>query len=367
MSGRVIIVGAGIIGMFCALRLQQRGAHVIVLEGESEDQLGAFCPMATLAAAGMLAPVSEASGPPERHALLDRLALDSFDLWRSQSKGALWEDGLRFDGGIFIAANEFEAADMQQQAARLGRSAKPMPAAQVCKRTGLNARVDHALFVEDEGVADPVRVLSGLVMDARRHGVQVLFGHDVDQVEANKVTVHGKGAFEADTVLLAPGVWASAQMLQVAPVLKQVRPARGHVVPIKLAQPLKPNVHGQSFYFAPRLGDDVVLGSTMEFDRFDRGVDPDRVQQLLAAAELMFPGEVQLRPNASPWVGVRPMSPDWGPIIGKSGDVLVACGHSRNGWLLAPVTAEIICGIVFGETLTPHWAAFQPDRFGISA
>jgi glycine oxidase len=365
MSKNIIIVGAGIVGMFCALRLQQRGAHVMVLESEPEGQLGAFCPMATLAAAGMLAPVSEASGPPERHALLDRLALDSFDMWRTQSKGALWEDGLRFDGGVFIAANEFEAADVQQQAARLGRSAKPLSAGQFTKRTGLMARVDHALAVEDEGVADPVRVLSGLAMDARRHGVQIYYDHDVDEVAANRVTVHERGALEADLILLAPGVWASDKMAKAAPALKHVRPARGHVVPIKLAHPLKPNVHGQSFYLAPRLGDDVVLGSTMEFDRFDRNVDPERVHQLLGAAEQMFPGEVHLRADASPWVGVRPMSPDWAPIIGKSGDVLVACGHSRNGWLLAPVTAEIICGTVFGDTMAPHWTAFGPDRFNI--
>lgn len=363
MSQRVVIVGAGIIGVFCALRLAQRGASVIVLEGEHED-LGVFSPMATLAAAGMLAPVSEASGPPERHALLDRLALDSFDMWRAQSKGAIWEDGLRFDGGVIIAGNEFESGDIQQQAARIGRRAQPLSAAQASKRTGLQTRCDHALFIEDEGVADPVRVLSGLVMDARRHGVQVLYGHDVDQVEANRVTVHDKGAFEADIVLLAPGVWVSDQMIKAAPVLKQIRPARGHVVPVKLSQPLKPNVHGQSFYLAPRLGDDIVLGSTMEFDRYDRGVDPERVHQLLGAAEQMFPGEVQLRADANPWVGVRPMSPDWAPIIGKSGSALVAAGHSRNGWLLAPVTAEIICGIVFADVPPPHWAAFGPERFG---
>jgi glycine oxidase len=363
MSSRVIVVGAGIIGMFCALRLAQRGAQVIVLEGERED-LGPFSPMASLAAAGMLAPVTEASGPPERHALLDRLALDSFDLWRTQSKGALWEDGMRFDGGVFIAADEFDAADMQQQASRVGRSAKPLSAGQASKRTGLQTRCDHALFIEDEAVADPVRVLSGLVMDARRHGVQVLYRHDVDQVEANRVTVYEQGSYEADIVLLAPGAWASERMLKAAPVLARIRPARGHVLPVKLAQPLRPNVHGRSFYLARRMDDDVVLGSTMEFDRFDRGVDPERVNQLLGAAEQMFPGEVHLRADANPWVGVRPMSPDWAPIIGRSGDALVACGHSRNGWLLAPVTAEIVCGVVFGDQLAPHWAAFGPERFG---
>jgi glycine/D-amino acid oxidase-like deaminating enzyme len=42
--------------------------------------------------------------------------------------------------------------------------------------------------------------------------------------------------------------------------------------------------------------------------------------------------------------------------------VLIAAGHSRNGWLLAPVTAEIICAEIFGWKLSPLWQAFRPER-----
>jgi glycine oxidase len=57
------------------------------------------------------------------------------------------------------------------------------------------------------------------------------------------------------------------------------------------------------------------------------------------------------------------MSPDGWPLIGPSGDVLVAAGHSRNGWLLAPITAEIITAYVFGAEIPPEWAALSPQRF----
>lgn len=359
---RVVVVGAGVIGLFCALRLAQRGAQVILLEGERED-LSVFSPTASLASAGMLAPVSEAVGPPERHPLLDQLALASFDLWRTQSAGALWEDGLRFGGGLFIATDEAASASFQQSAQALGRNAQPLSAGQWRKRSGFQVRAEHTLFVEDEGIADPVRVLSGLVMDARRHGVQVLYGHDVDAVDSAGVTVFDHGRFDADAVLLAPGPWASDQMAKIAPALKHIRPARGHIAPVTLERPLGANVHGEGFYLARRGEADVVLGATMEFDRYERNVDPARVAELLGAAERALPGEVRQREGASAWVGVRPMSPDWAPMIGPSGDVLVACGHSRNGWLLAPISAEMICAHVFGDALPPLWAAFTPDRF----
>ena len=360
---RVVVVGAGVIGLFCALRLSQRGAQVVLLEGERED-MSVFSPTASLASAGMLAPVSEAVGPPpERHKHLDQLALASFDLWRKQSKGAPWEDGVRFDGGLILAGDEAAAASFQQSAQAMGANARPAPRGEWRKRSGFETRAAHALFVEQEGVADPIGVMSGLVMDARRHGVQVLFGHDVDAVEADGVTVFDHGRFEADVVLLAPGPWASDQMARTAPALKHIRPARGHIAPVSLERPLNANVHGEGFYLARRGESDVVLGATMEFDRYERHVDPAQVAELLAAAARALPGEVRLREGANAWVGVRPMSPDWAPMIGPSGPVLVACGHSRNGWLLAPISAEMICAHVFGDALPPLWAAFTPDRF----
>jgi len=100
----------------------------------------------------------------------------------------------------------------------------------------------------------------------------------------------------------------------------------------------------------------------MDFDRTDRLVDPAQVAALLAAANTLLPGEVH--PAPKPWTGIRPMSPDGWPMIGPSGDVLVAAGHSRNGWLLAPITAEIITAYVMDDAIPPEWAALSPDRFG---
>ena len=348
---RILIVGAGAIGLFCALRLAKAGAKVVLLEAEPED-FTVHAPTASLAAAGMLAPIGEAAGD----ANVNRLALASFDSWRAMSKGALWEDGVRFGGGVIVAAD----ADAVRERA-MGRSVIPLSAGQWRKRSGLEARVENALFVEDEGVADPIRVLSGLAMDARRHGVQILFSHDVASVSAHSATTYEGAVFEADAVLLAPGVWATDQLIAAAPALGHVRPAKGHLVAVTLARPLGPNIRTPGFYLTRRMDDDVVLGASMEFGRYDRQVRPERVAALLAAAESLFPGEV--RPRGQAWAGVRPMSPDGAPLIGRSGEVWIAAGHSRNGWLLAPITAEIICAQLMGGEISPLWKCFSPDRF----
>jgi glycine oxidase len=99
----------------------------------------------------------------------------------------------------------------------------------------------------------------------------------------------------------------------------------------------------------------------MQFDRYDRGVEQSQVQKLLAAGEAAAPG--QIKPTGRAWAGIRPMSPDGWPLIGRSNGILVAAGHSRNGWVLAPITAEIITAYVFGAELSPAWAALSPQRF----
>jgi glycine oxidase len=168
--------------------------------------------------------------------------------------------------------------------------------------------------------------------------------------------------YDADTVVLAPGAWATEKLMSAAPALKQVRPGKGHLVAVALEHALAPNLRTEKFYLTQRR-DDVVLGATMEMDRYDRGVDAARIAELLAAAEALLPGEI--KPTDKAWAGIRPMSPDGWPMIGPTGEgLLAAAGHSRNGWLLAPITAEIISAYVFGRDIESAWAALAPARFG---
>jgi glycine oxidase len=350
----VVIVGAGVIGLMCAVRLRQAGARVTLLEAEREHP-SVHGPIASAAAAGMLAPLDRA---PTAH---EQLALASFDLWRAWRTGAEWADGVRFDGGVIVSGGAEEAAAFRRNAERLGRAAAPLSPSQFRKRTGFETKLEHTVFAPDEGVADPLRVLTGLAMQARALGTIIDFESDVANVTASSVLTHDGRVYEADAVVLAPGAWATDKLMNAAPALKHVRPAKGHMVQVALQRPLAPNLRAGHLYLAQRR-QDVVLGATMEFDRYDRSVDPARTGELVAAAEALLPGEV--KPGEKAWAGVRPMSPDGWPMIGPSGDgVFVAAGHSRNGWLLAPITAEIISAYVLGAEIAPEWAALSPQRF----
>ncbi len=353
---QVVIVGGGVIGLFAAVRLAKAGARVTVLEAEAEHP-SVFGPGASAAAAGMLAPFEEA---PSAH---DVLALESLDMWKQFQAGAEWADGVRFDGGIAVAKDAEGIASLVRRAEKHGRQVTPLSNTQFRKRSGLaNKKIEHAAFIADEGVADPLRVLSGLGMQARAHGVIIEYHCDVSNVTATAVKTHEGRVYEAEVVVLSPGAWATDKLQAAAPALKHVRPAKGHLVSVALEQSLAPNLRTPGFYLAQRR-EDVVLGATMEFDRYDRRIDKELVAELLAAAEAVLPGEVRQREDTA-WAGIRPMSPDGWPMIGPSGDgLLVAAGHGRNGWLLAPITAEMITAYVFGAEIPPQWAALSPARF----
>lgn len=353
----VVVVGGGVIGLFCAVRLRQNGAQVILLEAEREHP-SVHGPIASAAAAGMLAAIEREPSPHEG------VALESLRLWRSLQKGAEWADGVRFDGAVVVNRNADEAGAYQRNAARLGVSASPLSAGQFRKRTGFDTKIENALFLAEEGTADPLRVLTGLAMQARALGVQVMFDTDVASVSATSVLTHDGQEVEGDAVVLAPGVWATDKLVKAAPALKHLRAGKGQLLSVTLERPLGPNLRAGDFYLAQRR-EDVVLGATLEMDRFERTIDPARTAELLAAAEKLLPGEVKLGDKV--WAGIRPMSPDGWPMIGPTGEgVFVAAGHSRNGWLLAPVTAEIISAYVLGGEITPAWAALSPQRFETS-
>jgi glycine oxidase len=350
----VIVVGGGAIGLFCAVRLRRAGARVTLLEAEAEHPTY-HGPIASAAAAGMIAPLSNEPSPHEA------LALESHDLWRALQKGAEWADGVRFDGGVVLRPDADQAAAFIANAKRLGRSAIALSAGDFRKRTGLRTKIDRAVFVEDEGTADPLRMLTGLAMQAHAMGVLRQYRADVASVTATSAVTHDDRVFEADAIVLAPGAWATDKLMAAAPALKRIRPAKGHLAAVELDGPLGPNLRGPDFYLARRR-EETVLGATMEFDRYDRRVDRAQVDELAAAAEKLLPGEVKLTDRA--WAGIRPMSPDGWPMIGLTGEgVLVAAGHSREGWLLAPITAEIITAYVFGHEIKPAWAALSPARF----
>jgi glycine oxidase len=120
-------------------------------------------------------------------------------------------------------------------------------------------------------------------------------------------------------------------------------------------------VHGRPAYLVPR-ADGIVVGATQHESGHDTQVTVAGVRDLIADAEALMPaiGEYELREASA---GLRPMTPDNLPLIGRVSDrVVVATGHGRNGVLLTPVTADATVALLEGSALAEVKAA-DPGRF----
>ena len=120
-------------------------------------------------------------------------------------------------------------------------------------------------------------------------------------------------------------------------------------------------------YLVARGDGRVILGATVEEQGFDTTVTADGVFRLLEAAWEVVPevGELEL---VDARAGLRPGTPDNAPVVGlgELDGLIWATGHWRNGVLLAPLTGDVVAGLLAGEPPPEDFSALSPARFARS-
>ena len=171
------------------------------------------------------------------------------------------------------------------------------------------------------------------------------------------------GTIAAGRLVVAAGAWVS--QLEGLPRAIPVVPVRGQMIGFAAA-PVRHVIHGPGAYVVPRPAGRTIVGATMEHAGFDAGTSPEAATRLADAAGRLAPGLAGL-PVMEHWAGLRPTTPDQLPILGpdpEHGTVLYACGHSRNGILMAPLTAECIAALASGVPSPWPLEPFSVARFG---
>ena len=175
------------------------------------------------------------------------------------------------------------------------------------------------------------------------------------------VTAESGQQLKAGKVVIAAGAWVGK--ISGARFAKHVKPARGQLVSYS-STPLRHVAYGPSGYIVPR-GGVTIAGSTMENVGFDTSTTSAGVKKVRAAAEEICPVLASSKTTEA-WAGLRPVTPDLLPMIGpdpKQPSLIYACGHSRNGVLMAPLTGDLIADLVTESPLSHDLSQFRPDRF----
>jgi len=128
-----------------------------------------------------------------------------------------------------------------------------------------------------------------------------------------------------------------------------VRPVKGQILRLRGTRPAQRILRTQLVYVVPRASGETIVGATVEERGFDTTVTAGAVHELLREAYRLVPeiAELELVELSA---GLRPGSPDNRPFVAMLDDgPIVACGHYRNGVLLAPLTADAVVALLFDE------------------
>ena len=324
------VIGGGVIGLSVARRAAQGGWSVRV---HRPGPVGPTTVGASWVAGGMLAPLSE--GWPGEERLLG-IGAESLSLWRHGFLDGLPDDVVTARESLMVAVDRADAADLRTVDEWLAAQGHPVTMTTAARDIEplLAQGIRHGFRAADELAVDNRRVVEGLEHHCCDLGV--VWAGPVERLEQARDGV--------DVVVIANGIDAPA----LWPGLP-VRPVKGEVLRLRWRNGCMPvptrvvraRVHGRAVYLVPR-ADGVVVGATQYEHGRDTAPSVSGVRQLLDDACAVMPclDEYEL---AEASAGLRPMSPDNLPLVGRLDQrTLVATGHGRNGFLLAPWTAERI-------------------------
>lgn len=417
MKPRVVIVGAGVIGLSAAWYCARRGFEVRVLERNGAQRDGCsfgnaglivpshFVPLAApgmvrLALKWMFQPDSPFYVRPRwdpelwswgwrfwraatrahvRRAapVLRDLHLASRRAFEELAETAGAELGLEKQGLLMLCSTEHgleEEAKAAAQARGLEIPAEVLDADQVRKRNpDLQLRTVGGVFYPLDCHLRPERFMAALQRLAEAAGVQFLW-----QAEVRDWSVHGNrirgvrlrdgSTVDGDAFVLCAGVW-SADLARGLGLRLPLQPGKGYSLTLTAPRrrPRMGCICTEARVAVTPMNGALRVGGTMELSGNDPSIQPVRVRGIVNAFCRYFtdfqPADFQ---GVTPWAGLRPCSPDGLPYLGRPAgweNLWIAAGHAMLGLSLGPVTGQWIADAIAGRTPVVTSPLLAPDRY----
>lgn len=193
-----------------------------------------------------------------------------------------------------------------------------------------------------------------LAEHASRRGARFRFETAVErfEFEAGKVAGVGTsdGVIRADRVVVALGIGA-VPLLASAGVRVPIQPVKGYSITLPVARferaPQSSVMDEHTKVAITRLGNRIRAAGTAELGAGSLDARPDRFRTIVRALRELFPDAADFdRPQH--WAGLRPMTPDGPPILGRTpiANLFVNVGHGAQGWSMACGSGRIVAHLV---------------------
>ena len=415
MSGPVVIVGGGIVGLSAAYELLRRGRSVVLLEKGAADHdscslgnAGMIVPshFVPLAAPGMVALglkwMFDGESPFWVRPRLDPALFSwGWKFWRASTAAhverctpVLRDLNLRSrelflrhraelpagfdleDVGLLALCRTQRALDHEAVFAAksnaVGVPTEVLSADEVRRRDpGVDYAIAGAVLFAKDAHLDPRKLVAVLTAEVTRLGGRIVFDAEVTGWKAEgdvlRAAVTKQGEFAGETFVLAAGAWSPAAAAALGLRLP-MQSGKGYSMRLErpVQRPKYCSLLMEARVAVTPMGSALTVGGTMEITGNDLSVNPARVRGIRKAFVQYYPAFKEADFEALPvWSGLRPCPPDGMPYLGRTRakrNLVVATGHSMMGLSLGPVTGEIVAQLVCGEPTSVALREVDPDR-----
>lgn len=424
---KIVVVGAGIIGVTTAYELATRGHEVTLLDARAGagletsfangGQLGASevapwagpeVPWQVLRWLGRIdAPFRLAlkSDPEQWQWLLrflmrcrssaraERVAPNLALALLSQSRmdeisAHLNNDPIAFDEkragilqifhrpkGLVAAATAIEAMKDDGLAQKVLSPRECVELEPALEHAFASGSIAGGVFCASDRSGDAYKYTSQLAERAQKLGVAFVTGAKVTGFEGQGDRITGVKTrvwmFSADAVVLAAGVH-TARLARECGIRIPVYPLKGYSVTLPVDGVVAPQVSltdEARKVVVSRLGNRLRTAGTAEVSGYDTEIDMRRARSVLDATTAIFPQMAPAADKAEYWTGLRPMSSDGSPILGQAGrfkNLYLNTGHGSLGWTLAHGSAVALADRICGNPASIDLSPFEIKRFSFT-
>ncbi|OFA09239.1 D-amino acid dehydrogenase [Duganella phyllosphaerae] len=395
---RVLILGSGVIGVTSAYYLAQAGHDVTVIDRQPGPALETSFANAGQISPGYASPWA-APGIPlkavkwmmQRHAPLsitpDGTLFQLQWMWQmlqncTSERYAVNKERMvrlaeysRDCFKVLRATTGIEYEGRQQGTTQLFRTQKQLDDAAkdiaVLQDTGVPYELlDRAQLVGAEPGLDQTKLVGGLRLPndetgdcqlfttrltamAEELGVKFRYNIEIEALVTSgdqiKGVQTGSELLTADSYVVALGAYSTPLLKGLVNV--PVYPLKGYSITVPIvnaeAAPVSTILDETYKIAVTRFDDRIRVGGMAEIAGFDKRLNPRRRETLEMVVNDLFPG-AGATAEASFWTGLRPMTPDGTPIVGRTGlrNLFVNTGHGTLGWTMSCGSAQLLADII---------------------
>jgi len=413
MNKKVIVIGGGIIGLCSAYYLQKKGHQVTIVDqsnldaGASYVNAGYLSPshLIPLSAPGVMKKglkwMFNASSPLYIKPRLDLdflkwtwafnkscnakhvqkaapvirdISVLSQELYIDIKKSKNFTYHYEKKGLFMLCKTEKglkEEMGMAHLAQDLGLEAREVNLDDI-KRIEPNVEINAlgGVYYKCDHHSTPNEFMNEMKMHLKQVGVKFFTNEKVEDLEINdigiKAVITNNQKLKADEFVLAAGSWSSILSKKLGLKLL-LQAGKGYRINTEKPTGITiPAIMAETKVAVTPMNGFTRFAGTMEIAGINHSINKVRVEAIANATTQYYPNIVLSKDEKDKAAsGLRPVSPDGLPYIGKSKkckNLTIATGHAMLGWSMATATGKLVSEIISKQKTSLNLRPFHPDR-----